>query len=83
MNIEAQLESTDGSDGPLSKFTVEDLVRELKTRCTSLICIMVVDDDNGEENLLVRTLGSRLTILGAAEVLKQHYIDLNVKDIIH
>lgn len=79
MNLEEQQQPGEGADGKLAKVTIEDLFCELKTRCTAIALIMVCDDEDGDECLVVKTMGSRLAMLGAAEVVRQHYLELDIK----
>ena len=65
MNLESQLEPGPGADGVLAKATLDDLFSELKQRCTAIMVVMVVDDDDGDESIVTCKMGSRLTLLGA------------------
>ena len=79
MNTQEQLQPGSGGNGKLADVTIDDLLSELKCRCTAVAVVMIVIDDDGDEVLLVRTQGTRLAMLGAAEVIKQHYIEMNIK----
>lgn len=71
MNVEQQTNPGPGANGALSAATLEDLVRELKTRCMACFVVMVVENDEGDDDLtIVRTLGSRMMLMGACEDVK-------------
>lgn len=70
MNIEEQTEPGPGANGILARATVDDLIRELKTRCTAMGIVMVVEDEDGEDVTIVKHMGSRLVMLGALEEIK-------------
>lgn len=70
MNLDEQTSPGPGANGVLHAATVDDLVRELKTRCTALAVVMVVEDENGEDVTLTKTMGSALLLLGACEEIK-------------
>jgi hypothetical protein len=64
VNIEEQMMPGAGGGDALAKATVDDLLRELKTRCNALVAAMLVDDDCGEEQTVVCHLGGRVTCIG-------------------
>lgn len=65
MNVGEQMEPGGGADGKLADVTLEDLIREIKTRCHAVVVAMLVDDDeSGEELTLFRRLGGRVTCIG-------------------
>ena len=54
----------------LSRATVNDLLRELKSRFVVCGFVGVVDDDDGVERILNWAQGGRVTLLGMIEDLK-------------
>lgn len=70
MNIEEQLEPGPGAGGMLAASSLDDLIRELKTRCTACAVVMVVENEQGEDITLTKTLGSALVLLGACREIE-------------
>ena len=83
MNLDVQQQPGDGANGALASCTIEDLFCELKSRCTTMAVVMVVDDEDGDEVLVVKSMGSRLSVLGSLEVIRQHFMELDIKRIIN
>lgn len=76
MNLSEQMEPGPGAGGKLADATLEDLIRELKARCTAIVVTMVVDDEDGREATLTRWMGMRVTCIGLlreaeAELIRQ------------
>lgn len=55
--------------------TLDDLISEIKARCTCVGIIMVVEDDDGEDQILTASQGPSLSMLGAIEELKHNLLN--------
>ena len=67
MNVAEQTEpNPDLPKGALALATIDDLLRELHTRCEALIVCMVVTDEDGEDQTLTTKYGSSMACLGMA-----------------
>lgn len=85
MDTEQQFSEEDDLDhkeSPLAGFTMNQLLCEIKSRCLALAAVMVVDDDDGGDMVVTCTMGSRLQILGAAEVIRQEYLTKDVRQLL-
>lgn len=72
MNL-ADQQQPSGMD--LSGATLDDLVRELKSRFIALALVGLVDDDEtGEEKVVTWRQGGRVTVLGMIEDYKHDVI---------
>ena len=75
MNLSDQTEPT-GID--LSKATLDDLARELKTRFTAVVIMGLCDDDGtGEEHTMTWRQGGRIVAIGMAESFKHDMLNRN------
>lgn len=65
MNVQTEMEPSGKDTRVLSEYSVEDLIAELKTRCTAIVVTMAVDDEeSNEEMTLMRRMGGRIHCIG-------------------
>lgn len=80
MNISEQLQPGDGGGDAMAGVTVDDLIRELKTRCTACVVAMLVDDEDGCEQVIVNYQGGRVTCIGLMVDAQAKMVDQGVEE---
>lgn len=64
MNLSEQMEPGPGANGLLAEATLDDLIKEIKTRCNAVVVTMLVEDEHGEDAVVTNYLGGRICCIG-------------------
>jgi hypothetical protein len=70
MSIDEQMKLSNSKNLLLTKATLADIIHELKSRVNSVVVVMALDDEDGNEVSFGHYLGARLSAIGAMEDFK-------------
>lgn len=82
MNLKEQFESSgDPKRGgiTLDTCTMDDLVNEIKMRCSSMMLVCMMQDEDGDDRVVVSKRGSTFEVIGMLETMRHDMLKRNTE----